>query len=85
MTVWLGQQNTNEGNEYLRNFAKKQKVLEINPRSPLMEGLLRRVEDLPEETDGQDPENEEELREVISILIDSALVRSGYDVTDSNG
>jgi heat shock protein beta len=65
-------------------FAKKQKLLEVNPRSPLMEGLLRRVQQLPNEDEGRDLEAEEELKEVVAILIDGALVRSGYDVTDSN-
>jgi len=65
-------------------FAKKQKLLEVNPRSPLMEGLLRRVMQLPSEEEGRDLQTEEELREVIAILVDGALVRSGYDVTDSN-
>ncbi|KAI5893308.1 heat shock protein Hsp90 [Schizophyllum commune H4-8] len=62
-------------------LAMKAKTLEINPRSPLIEGLLRRVEALGDEPD---PEEEEELREVASILIDGALVRSGFDVPDSN-
>jgi heat shock protein beta len=65
-------------------FAKKQKLLEVNPRSPLMEGLLRRIEELPSEDEGRDVEAEEQLKEVVAILIDGALVRSGYDVTDSN-
>ncbi|KDQ64486.1 hypothetical protein JAAARDRAFT_117992 [Jaapia argillacea MUCL 33604] len=65
------------------DFAKKQKLLEINPRSPLIEGLLRRVEQLPSDEDERDLESEEELREVTSILIDGALVRSGFDVPDS--
>lgn len=81
---YAGQQNSDDGNEYLKKFAKTQKLLEINPRSPLMEGLLRRVEQLPSEEEGEDLEAEEELKEAVSILIDSALVRSGYGVTDSN-
>lgn len=68
----------------LHEFAMKAKVLEINPRSPLIEGLLRRVRDLPTDDDDKDPETEEELREVASILIDGALVRSGFEVPDSN-
>ncbi|KAF5388243.1 hypothetical protein D9615_000400 [Tricholomella constricta] len=68
----------------LHEFAMKAKVLEINPRSPLIEGLLRRVEDLPSEEDEKDLETEEELREVASILIDGALVRSGFEVPNSN-
>lgn len=84
LTLNAGQQNSAGGNEYLKNFAKTQKLLEINPHSPLMEGLLRRVEQLPTEEEGRDLEAEEELREAVSILIDSALVRSGYEVPDSN-
>lgn len=57
------------------------KTLEINPRSPLIVGLLRRVEDLQE--DGKELEAEE-LHEVASILIDGALVRSGFEVPDSH-
>jgi len=68
----------------MHEFAKKQKVLEINPRSPLIEGLLRRVEQLSSEEEGRDLETEDELQEVASILIDSALVRSGFGVADSN-
>ncbi|KAG6900979.1 hypothetical protein C0993_004417, partial [Termitomyces sp. T159_Od127] len=68
----------------LHEFAMKAKVLEINPRSPLIEGLLRRVEDLPTDEDEKDEESEEELHEVASILIDGALVRSGFEVPDSN-
>jgi heat shock protein 90kDa beta len=69
----------------MHEIAKKAKVLEINPRSPLIDGLLRRVEQLSSEENDRDHEAEAELREVASILIDSALVRSGFDVPDSNG
>jgi heat shock protein 90kDa beta len=68
----------------MHEYVKRQKVLEINPRSPLIEGLLRRVERLPEDKDEIDPQVEEELKEVASILIDGALVRSGFEVPDSN-
>ena len=63
-------------------FLKKQRLLEINPKSPLIEGLLVRVEDLDNEE--KDLEAEKELKEVASILIDGALVRSGFQVHDSN-
>lgn len=65
-------------------FAKKQKILEINPRSPTIQGLLRRIEQLPSEEDGRDLDTEEEMKEVASVLIDGALVRSGFSVPDSN-
>lgn len=68
----------------IHEYALKAKHLEINPRSPLIEGLLRRVKDLPTEEDERDLEAEEELQEVASILIDGALVRSGFEVPNSN-
>ena len=68
----------------MHEFVKLQKVLELNPRSPLIEGLLRRVEQLPAEDEEPDTESEEELKEVASILIDGALVRSGFEVTDTD-
>ncbi|CCL99418.1 uncharacterized protein FIBRA_01436 [Fibroporia radiculosa] len=68
----------------MHEFAKKQRIMEINPRSPLIQGLLRRVEQLPTEEEGRDLEAEEELKEVASVLIDGALVRSGFNVPDSN-
>lgn len=74
---------TNKGG-IMHDFALKAKNLEINPRSPLIEGLLRRVKALPTDEDERDLEAEEELEEVASILIDGALVRSGFEVTNSN-
>ncbi|KAI0053625.1 HSP90-domain-containing protein [Auriscalpium vulgare] len=68
----------------MHEFAKRQKVLELNPRSPLIEGLLRRVEGLPGPEEERDLEAEDELREVTAILIDGALVRSGFEVPDSD-
>jgi heat shock protein 90kDa beta len=76
--------NKNQDSNPMFEFAKRQKVLELNPRSPLIEGLLRRVEQLPGEDEERDFEAEDELKEVASILIDGALVRSGFDVSDSD-
>ena len=69
----------------MHEFAKKQRVLEINPYSPLIEGLLKKVKQLAFDDDDrdQDQEAEDELKEVTAILIDGALVRSGFDVPDS--
>jgi heat shock protein 90kDa beta len=47
-------------------------------------GLLRRVEQLPGPDEEKDVEAEEELKEVVSILVDGALVRSGFEVPDSH-
>ena len=70
----------------MQDFARKQRVLEVNPKSPLIEGLLKRVKALPSPDDLEDPdlEAEAELEEVVSILIDGALVRSGFEITNSN-
>lgn len=42
------------------------------------------MEQLPTDEEEKDLEAEEELKEVVAILLDGALVRSGYEVTDSN-
>jgi heat shock protein beta len=53
------------------------KVLEINPKSPLIEGMLERVLDLDEGDVG-----EKELVEAVRVLFDTTLVRSGFSVAD---
>ncbi|KAK8849475.1 hypothetical protein IAR55_004808 [Kwoniella newhampshirensis] len=63
------------------------KVLEINPKSPLIEGLLERVLDLPggddEDDEGlRESEEEEELKQTVRVLFDTTLVRSGFSVAD---
>lgn len=76
--------NQNQNKGYMHEFAKRQRLLEINPRSPLIEGLLKRVKQLPSEEEERDLDAEDELREVSSVLVDGALVRSGFGVSDSN-
>ncbi|KAG2056445.1 HSP90-domain-containing protein [Suillus hirtellus] len=71
-------------NDAMQDYMKKQKVLEINPRSPLIEGLLEHVEQLNADGDDKDLDSEAQLKEVTSILIDGALVRSGFEVANSN-
>lgn len=68
----------------MHEYAMKAKILEINPHSPLITGLLNQVSSLSTDEDQQDLEAEAELREVASILIDGALIRSGYGVHDNN-
>lgn len=67
------------------------KILEVNPKSPLIEGFLERVLDLPavdeEESDAESTftsHEEEELRETVRVLLDTALIRSGFIVPDTN-
>jgi heat shock protein 90kDa beta len=80
----LNAQNKKKENDWMFEFGKRQRILEINPRSPLIEGLLRRIEQLPGPEEEKDLEAEDELKEVVSILVDGALVRSGFEVADSN-
>jgi len=56
------------------------RVLEINPKSPLIEGLLERVLDLAE--DDTDSADAHDLQETIRVLVDTTLVRSGFSVAD---
>lgn len=76
------------GNDMMHEYARRAKKLEVNPRSPLIEGLLDRVLDLDPgaggDPDDVDPIALGELQEAISILIDGALIRSGFDVPDTN-
>ncbi|CUA69091.1 Endoplasmin [Rhizoctonia solani] len=71
---------------FIHDWAKKQKFLEINPNSPLIEGMLKKVQLLNDVEEGEEKDSqlEEELKEVASILVDGALVRSGFEVPDSN-
>ena len=59
---------------------KLPKVLEINPKSPLIEGLLDRVLDLSEGDD--DSADAYDLKETVRVLVDTTLVRSGFSVAD---
>ena len=61
--------------EMMKNLPR---VLEINPKSPLIEGLLDRVLDLEDE-DSVD----EDLSETAQVLFDTTLVRSGFTVADT--
>jgi hypothetical protein len=94
---YLDAQNRKQENNFMADYGKRQRILELNPKSPLIEGtadyslakrdsnqrpgLLRRVEQLPGPEEDTDAEAEEEIKEVVSILVDGALVRSGFEVS----
>ncbi|CAG8527637.1 15835_t:CDS:2 [Dentiscutata heterogama] len=62
-------------NEFMREFyAKQKKILEINPHHPLMLGLLDKVE--KDQTD-------ENINELVHVLYESTLIRSGYVLKDN--
>lgn len=68
--------------EVMKNLPKN---LEINPKSPLIEGLLERVMDLGEDADHDEESSSAEvaeLRETVRVLFDTTLVRSGFTVAD---
>lgn len=59
----------------------QKKTLEINPRAPLIEGLLEKVDDL----DGDYESSEAaELGETVNVLWHTALVKSGFSIPDPN-
>ncbi|KIJ37351.1 hypothetical protein M422DRAFT_178022, partial [Sphaerobolus stellatus SS14] len=65
-------------------FGQGLKILEINPASPLIEGLLKRVQRLPGPDEDPDLEEEAEIKEIVDTMIDGALIRSGFDIPDVN-
>lgn len=75
-----------DGQMHMHEWARKQRQLEINSKSPLIQGLLRKVEKWNDVEEGEekDSELEEEIKEIAGILIDGALIRSGFDVADNN-
>ncbi|KAL7670085.1 hypothetical protein ACOME3_005023 [Neoechinorhynchus agilis] len=56
------------------HFAAMKRKLEINPNHPIIQGLLERVK-----KDPSDPE----LREAARMLVQTALIRSGYEVENT--
>ena len=82
----LAMANAKKDDPMLKMMAQIPKILELNPKSPLIEGLLERLLEMPAIEDDDDEATAEELdlRESASILIDTALIRSGFDVHDSN-
>ncbi|GAA5870032.1 hypothetical protein JCM3774_004341 [Rhodotorula dairenensis] len=77
----LAAQNAGQGSDnFMLEFAKSQKKnFEINPRHPLIERLLEKVEDA-----GDDEEAQEELNESVAVLWQTALLKSQYQVPDPN-
>jgi heat shock protein beta len=76
--LMAAQSSSREQDSMMTNFFKNaKKVLEINPRHPLIEGLLERVE-------AGEPETDEQLRDTVQTLWDTALVRSGFSLRDTD-
>ncbi|KAH8090583.1 putative cation-transporting ATPase [Filobasidium floriforme] len=86
----LAMANAKKDDPMLVMMAQMPKILELNPKSPLVEGLLERLLEMPSfdediNEEGTGPTADElELRESAAILIDTALIRSGFNVKDSN-
>ncbi|GAA5912171.1 hypothetical protein JCM6882_003074 [Rhodosporidiobolus microsporus] len=68
------------GDNFMLQFAKSQKKnFELNPKHPLVERLLEKVE----EADG-DEDAAAELKETVDVLWQTALLKSAYQVPDPN-
>jgi len=69
---------------FMAQWAKSQKkTFEINPKHPLIEALLDKVELLGPAQD-RDEFAADEIREVTNVLWQTALVKSGFQVPDPN-
>lgn len=75
----MAAQNNRESNMVLDFIRNAKRSFEINPRHPLIEGMLKKVEDVE-----GDFEANEELKETVSVLWDTALVKSGFTVKDTS-
>lgn len=75
----MAAQNNRESNMVLDFIRTAKRTFEINPKHPLIEGLLQKVD----EVEG-DPDAAVELKETVGVLWDTALVKSGFAVKDVN-
>ncbi len=77
--------NVREDDPMYKMMMSAPKILEINPKSPLIEGLLERVMDLPPADGDSDPSaDEQDLADLVQVLFDTTAVKSGYTVADTN-
>ncbi|BGO99072.1 ATP-dependent molecular chaperone HSC82 [Rhodotorula toruloides] len=75
----LAAQNQGSDN-FMLNFARMQKKnFELNPKHPLIERLLEKVDEA-----GDDEDALAELKESVSVLWQTALLKSSYQVPDPN-
>ena len=76
-------QNSKAGGQqedFMRMMMKMQKkVFQINPKHPLIEGMLDRVGEFD---DQEQALKDDDLSELVEILYDTSLVRSGFAVRD---
>lgn len=76
----MAAQNSGTGDNFMANFMRTQKrTFEINPRHPLIEGLLEKVE-LSE----GDADAEQDLAETVGVLYETAMIRSGFMLQDTD-
>lgn len=64
------------GDSMSQYYFSQKKILEINPGHPLIKELLKRVE-----ADADDLR----AKDSVSLMFESATLRSGYDISDSKG
>jgi len=75
-------QNDNQNDHY----EKQKKILEINPRHPLIKNLLSRVQESAPMEDGEEKDAFESTTvDMAAVLVDTARLRSGYQLKDQVG
>merc|ERR1719198_925902 len=63
-------------------YEDQKKILEVNPRHPLVKQLLQRVKDEEAKEDDEKKEFKDTTIDMASVLIDTARLRSGYQLKD---
>lgn len=71
-----------EGNFMMDMIKKAKRVFEINPKHPLIQGLLAKVEEAGE--DEEETTLSGDMTQVLKTLYDTSLVRSGFNVPDND-
>lgn len=63
-------------------YEDQKKILELNPRHPVVKQLLKRVKDEEDKSEDEKEEFKATTVDMASVLIDTARLRSGYALKD---
>lgn len=85
----MAAQARSDDDAMLRMMMNQPKILEINPKAPLIEGLLDRVLEVygGDEDEDEELKNEHDiqLQETARVLFETTMVKSGFGIEDKNG
>lgn len=70
-------QSSSKDDPMLGFFAKQKKILELNPKNPVIASILEKSNDSANKPDA-------ELKDTIRTLVDSMMIWSGYSVRDAS-